>query len=161
MSCSIAALSGEPYMPWKRLVIVCIFWTCAAGFAFSAECGRAPAKENMVRAPGVASQIAATGPRDAIRTNQIRFLQKKRKSTGAGSLLGRLSAQKRRRDVRSAFRRRPSRRRFLKGGVLAGAATVGTGLLDNGLFAFGQETPKKDTESPFRGFGYSRKEKQT
>ena len=32
-------------MFWKRLVILCIFWTCTAGFAFSAECGRAPGKE--------------------------------------------------------------------------------------------------------------------
>jgi len=29
----------------KRLVAVCILWSCTAGFAFSAECGRAPAKE--------------------------------------------------------------------------------------------------------------------
>jgi hypothetical protein len=31
-------------MLWKRLVIVCVFCSCSAGFAFSAECGRAPAK---------------------------------------------------------------------------------------------------------------------
>jgi len=36
---------GDPYMLWKRIVIVCIFWTCAAGFAFSADCGRPLAKE--------------------------------------------------------------------------------------------------------------------
>lgn len=29
----------------KRLVVACILWTGAPGFAFSAECGRAPAKE--------------------------------------------------------------------------------------------------------------------
>jgi hypothetical protein len=32
-------------MFWKRLVIVCAFCSCSAGFAFSGECGSAPAKE--------------------------------------------------------------------------------------------------------------------
>jgi hypothetical protein len=32
-------------MIWKRLTLVFILWTCAAGLAFSAECGGSPAKE--------------------------------------------------------------------------------------------------------------------
>jgi hypothetical protein len=45
VSCSIFSPNGKLHMLWKRLVIVFIFCTCSAGFAFSAECGRAPAKE--------------------------------------------------------------------------------------------------------------------
>jgi hypothetical protein len=42
-------------------------------------------------------------------------------------------------DDASVLNRRTNRRKFLKNGVLAGAATVGAGMLTGGLSAFGQE----------------------
>ena len=47
-------------------------------------------------------------------------------------------------NTNGVFKRRTNRRRFLKGGMLAGAA-VGTGLFDSDLLAFGHDAAKKDS----------------
>ena len=47
-------------------------------------------------------------------------------------------------NTTGVFKRSTNRRRFLKGGMLAGAA-VGTGLFDGGLLAFDRHAAKKDS----------------
>lgn len=47
-------------------------------------------------------------------------------------------------NTSGVFKRSTNRRRFLKGGMLAGAA-VGTGLFDSGLLAFDHHAAKKDS----------------
>src|SRR5580704_5804554 len=43
-------------------------------------------------------------------------------------------------SIKNSFRNSTNRRAFLKTGIAASAATMGTGLLDGGLSAFGQES---------------------
>jgi len=51
-------------------------------------------------------------------------------------------------DNASVLNRRTNRRKFLKNGVLAGAATVGAGMLTGGLSAFGRNREEEDGRAP-------------
>ena len=46
--------------------------------------------------------------------------------------------------IKNSMRNSPNRRAFLKTGIAASAATMGTGLLDGGLSAFGQQSGDKN-----------------